>query len=168
MPLRTDLKKVNEPFWSDGTITIRPMKTQNDLVYALFECQLSAEQQELVNPAGFSIGRAYLSPDDNVPCLICHETEGPIGFISLCRWLGKGDAYSWSFYIDTRHQGNGYGRSAAGLAVRILKAANPEKPIKLAAEADNEKAHRLYRSLGFRETGEMDGDDIVFCYQAEV
>ncbi len=86
----------------------------------------------------------------------------PIGFISLCKWLGEGDAYTWSYYIDKNHQGKGYGKSAAEAAVQILKAADPGKPIKLAAEGDNEKAHRLYTSLGFRLLPELDGDDLVF------
>ena len=51
------------------------------------------------------------------------------------------------------------------LAVQILRAATPELPIKLSTEANNKKAHRLYRSIGFRHYGEMDGDDLVFEYK---
>ncbi|MBQ9482142.1 MAG: GNAT family N-acetyltransferase, partial [Clostridia bacterium] len=105
---------------------------------------------------------AYLFRDDNYPCIICNEQMAPIGFINFCKWLGKGDAYSWSYYIDKKHQGKGYGKSAAEAAVRILKAASPEKTIKLATEKDNEKAQRLYTSLGFRLLPELDGDDLVF------
>ena len=35
-------------------------------------------------------------------------------------------------------------------------------PIRLSTEADNEKAQRLYHSLGFRLLEEKDGDDLVF------
>ena len=61
-----------------------------------------------------------------------------------------------------RQQRKGYGKSAARLAIHILKSANPKKPIKLAAEANNKLAHALYASLGFKKLDEMDGDDIVF------
>jgi len=162
MPIRTDLERVVNERWFDDRVCIKPMKTQDDLVYALFECQLTEEQKELVNPAGFSIGRAYLFREDNYPCIIYNEQKKPIGFINLDKWLGKGDAYSWSFFIDKNHQGKGYGRSAAQLAVRILKAANPAKTIKLSTEKNNEKAQRLYISLGFRLLSELDGDDLVF------
>lgn len=162
MGLRTILGHTDSAAWSDERVCIKPITTQADLIYAIFECQLTEEQKELVNPAGFSIGRAYLFREDNYPCIIKNELGEPIGFINFCKWLGEGDAYSWSFYIDKDHQGKGYGKSAAQSAVRILKAADPAAPIKLSTEKENKKAQRLYSSLGFRLLPEFDGDDIVF------
>lgn len=161
MTLRQALAGLSPEVWTEGPVSIRPLRTEADLIYATTDCQLTEEQQDLVNPAWFSIGRAYLRPEDNVPCLICADGE-PVGFISLGRWLPKGDANTWSFYIDRDHQGRGYGRRAARLAVRILQAADPAKPIKLAAEQSNELARRLYPSLGFSLLPERDGDDLVF------
>ena len=161
MTLREALQQVQEADWSDGQVSIRPLTTEADLVYATMDCQLTEAQQDLVNPAWFSIGRAYLRPEDNVPCLICADGQ-PVGFISLTKWLARGDAWSWSFYIDKGYQGQGYGRTAAQLAIRILKAADPTKPIKLATESNNEKAQRLYLSLGFHLLPELDGDDLVY------
>ncbi|MCI8799720.1 MAG: hypothetical protein HFH88_07885 [Lachnospiraceae bacterium] len=46
--------------------------------------------------------------------------------------------------------------------MKILKTAAPDVPIKLSAETDNVKAQRLYLSIGFVKTDEMDGDDFVF------
>lgn len=162
MGLRTALENTASALWSDERTRIKPITTQADLIYAIFDCRLIEEQEELVNPAGFSIGRAYLFREDNYPCIIYNEKFEPIGFINLCKWLGKGDANSWSFYIDKKYQGKGYGKHAALLAVSILKAADPDKPIKLSTEKDNEKAQRLYSSLGFILLPELDGDDLVF------
>lgn len=162
MGVRSALETVKNDLWSNTRVSIRPLETESDLIYAAYECQLDDRQKELVNPAWFSIGRAYLFREDNYPCIICDEQRTPIGFINLCKWLGEGDAYTWSYFIDKNHQGKGYGKSAAEAAVRILKAADPQKPIKLAAEKDNEKAQRLYASLGFRLLPELDGDDLVF------
>lgn len=162
MPIRTDLEHVKNSLWLDDQVCIKPIATQDDLVYALFECKLTEEQKKLVNPAAFLIGRAYLFREDNYPCIIYNARKEPVGFINLCKWLGEGDAYSWSFFIDKDHQGKGYGRSTAQVAVRILKAANPQKSIKLSTERNNEKAQRLYCSLGFRLLPELDSDDLVF------
>lgn len=162
MGLRTALESIDGALWSDGHVCFRPIETEADLFYATYECELTEEQRELVNPTWYSIGRAYLRREDNYPCLILNERDEPIGFINLCRWLAAGDAYSWSFYIDRRQQGKGYGRSAAQLAVRILKAADPYKPIRLATESDNVNAQKLYLSLGFTKLPEKDGDDLVF------
>ena len=156
------LRRQPETVFSNDAVSIRPIQTERDLAYAVFECELTDAQRELVNPAGFSIGRAYLDPDNNLPCLICTRSGQPIGFIHFLRWLGEGSALSWSFFVDRRHQGQGYGRAAAQSAVQLLKGAFPQEPIKLSTEPANIKAQALYRSLGFRQLDEMDGDDLVF------
>ena len=144
-------------------ISIRPVKDDYDLWYAVVECRLTPAQTDFVNPAGFSIGRAYLDPENNIPCIIRLDGN-PIGYIVFRRWSGS-PATSWSYCLDRSFQGRGYGKLAAQLAVHILKTAAPNVPIKLSAEANNEKAHRLYRSVGFWHYGEMDGDDLVFEYE---
>ena len=161
MTLREALEGVNDSLWSDGQVSIRPIQTEADLIYATVDCQLTEAQRDLVNPAWFSIGRAYLFREDNLPCLIYADGQ-PVGFINLGKWLAKGDAWSWSFYVDKAHQGKGYGRRAARLAIRLLKAADAAKPIKLATERDNQRAQSLYASLGFQLLPERDGDDLVF------
>jgi hypothetical protein len=50
------LEHVDRALWSDGHVRIKPMKTQDDLIYAGFDCRLSEEQKTLVNSAWFSIG----------------------------------------------------------------------------------------------------------------
>ena len=117
MSLRSDLEKVSGEFWQNGFVSVRPVKTQADLVYAAYECRLTDAQKEMVNPGWFSIGRAYLFPEDNYRCVIENERKEPFGFICLCKWLGSGDAYSWSYFIDVDHQGKGYGKQTALLAL---------------------------------------------------
>lgn len=162
MSLRTDLEKLSDGHWQNEYVKIKPLTTEADLIYAGFDCQLTGAQKTLVNPFWFSIGRAYLFKEDNYPCIIYNACNEPVGFINLDKWLGSGDAYSWSYYIDKDHQGKGYGKHAARLAVHILKAANPGKQIKLSAELSNSAAQALYLSLGFAKLSELDGDDVVF------
>ena len=162
MSLRADLEKLSNEHWQNAYVKIEPLSTMSDVIYAGYDCQLADGQKDLVNPFWFSIGRAYLFRDDNYPCVIYNTWDEPVGFINLTKWLGSGDAYSWSYFIDTKHQRKGYGKHAAQLAVNILKSASPDKPIKLATEANNVKAHQLYQSLGFVQLPERDGDDIVF------
>ena len=162
MSLRADLEKLADEHWQNAYVKIKPITTESDLIYAGYDCQLTNEQKKHVNPFWFSIGRAYLFREDNYPCIIYNDHNDSVGFINLNKWLGSGDAYSWSFFVDKSQQGKGYGRHAAQLAVDILKSANPQKQIKLAAEIGNTKAHALYISLGFEKLTEMDGNDIVF------
>ena len=149
-----------EEFFTAGSIHVRPIQDDYDIWYATVECTLLPRQEENVNPAGFSLGRAYLHPENYLPCIIWKDNTR-IGFILLCRW-SDGSANSWSYYLDQNYQGQGYGRAAAVLAIKILKTAEPTMSIKLAVEQSNKKAQSLYRSIGLRENGEMDGDDLVF------
>lgn len=163
--LADNLRELSASVWASATILIRPIKTDDDLWYATVECQLAPGQEEFVNPAGFSIGRAYLSPQDNLPCVICKTDGERIGYIVFRMWLGEGCGTNWSYYLDAKFQGKGYGKAAAELAVRILKTAMPELPVYLSAEAANTKAQRLYQSVGFAKTDQLDGDDPVFLLQ---
>ena len=84
-----------------GGLTIREVRDDGDLWFATAECALAPGQEELVNPAGFDIGRAYLNPADNVPCVICLEDGTRIGFIVFRMWLAAGTADSWGYHGDT-------------------------------------------------------------------
>ena len=156
------VKSLSKDIWTSERLTIRPIENDDDLWYAVVECTLAPGQEEYVNPAGFSIGRAYLSPGDHIPCVICKRDGERIGYIVLHIWLGEGRGFTWSHYMDRRFQGLGYGKEAARLAVAILKAADPQMPVKLSTEPHNAKAQRLYESIGFVRSEELDGDDLVF------
>lgn len=162
MSLREKLLRVAPEEWENEFVRIRPMTTRDDLIYAGDGCRLTDEQREFVNPVWFSLGRAYLAPEDHDPCLIENERREPIGFLCFTAWA---DAYSWSYFLDVRQQGRGYGKRAVQLALRLLQLADPDMPVKLAVEAANTRAQRLYRSLGFRQLPERDGDDLIFCME---
>ena len=152
----------SEVFTMEG-ISIAPIRDDYDLWFATVECTLAQGQENYVNPAGFTIGRAYLRPDANIPCIIW-QGDSRIGYIVFRKWVGS-EATSWSYFLDKDWQGKGFGKTAAKLAVQILKAAMPELPIKLSSEQANEKAHRLYQAIGFQLSDEIDGDDLVFIYE---
>lgn len=159
--LRESLAAVRRECYQLDDIFLRPIADDHDLWYATVECRLKPGQEDYVNPAGFSIGRAWLRPEDHLPCVICAEDGRRIGYLIFRNWF-SGDACSWSYYLDAEEQGKGYGAKAARLAVQVLRAAVPETQIRLAVEADNLKAQKLYRSIGFRKLDEMDGDDLIF------
>ena len=142
---------------------VRRMSTRGGRRYARDGLHMTDEQGEFVNPGWFPLGQAYLAPEDHAPCLIETERREPIGFLCFTAWA---DAYSWSYFLDVRQQGRGYGKRAAQLALRLLRLADPDMPVKLAVEAANTRAQRLYRSLGFRQLPERDGDDLLFCMAA--
>ena len=69
----------------------------------------------------------------------------------------------WRLMIDKRYQKRGYGREAIKLALDFIRTwpCGKAEYCSLSYEPENEVARELYRSLGFMENGEMDGDEIV-------
>jgi diamine N-acetyltransferase len=69
----------------------------------------------------------------------------------------------WRLMIDKRYQKRGYGREAIKLALNFIRTwpCGKAEYCSLSYEPENEVARELYRSLGFMENGEMDGEEIV-------
>ena len=69
----------------------------------------------------------------------------------------------WRLMIDKKYQKKGYGRETMILAIDFIKTwpCGKAKYCAVSYEPENEVARKLYRSMGFEENGEMDGDEIV-------
>ena len=66
----------------------------------------------------------------------------------------------WRFMIDERFQGNGYGKAALQEIIRYFKEHGANN-IRLSTKPTNTSALVLYRNAGFRDTGEMNGEELV-------
>ena len=64
----------------------------------------------------------------------------------------------WKFLIDERHQSKGYGRAALRQGIIFLKNKFGVREIYLGVTVGNERAKRLYMSVGFRETGVVENN----------
>ena len=69
----------------------------------------------------------------------------------------------WRLMIDKRYQNRGYGREALRLALDFIRKwpCGKAEYCALSYEPENEIAAKLYRSFGFKENGEKDGDETV-------
>ena len=65
--------------------------------------------------------------------------------------------------IDKKFQGKGFGRKAMDLALEFINKfpCGTAKYCWLSYESDNDVARQLYKSVGFVETDEQDGEEIV-------
>ena len=66
----------------------------------------------------------------------------------------------WRFMIDERHQGKGYGTAALQVIILYFKDHGADS-IRLSTKDTNASALSVYRKAGFRDTGEMNGEEIV-------
>lgn len=69
----------------------------------------------------------------------------------------------WRLMIDQRFQGKGYGKAAMAAVLDFIRTfpCGKAECCMLSYEPENTVAKALYHSFGFRENGEMDGDEIV-------
>jgi diamine N-acetyltransferase len=63
--------------------------------------------------------------------------------------------------IDAAEQGRGLGRAAMLVMLTYLDQKAERLPVRLAVDPANQTAERLYSSLGFVATGELDGDESI-------
>ena len=66
----------------------------------------------------------------------------------------------WRFMIDEGFQGKGCGTAALLEIIRYFKN-HGANTIRLSTKETNRRALSLYRKAGFRETGELNGEEIV-------
>ena len=66
----------------------------------------------------------------------------------------------WRLMIDKSLQGNGYGTAALKVIIRYFKDHGANN-IRLSTKESNTSALSMYRKAGFRDTGEMNDEEIV-------
>ena len=66
----------------------------------------------------------------------------------------------WRFMIDEDSQGKGYGTAALRVIIQYFKDHGANN-IRLSTKETNTNALAMYRKAGFRDTGEMNGEEIV-------
>ena len=66
----------------------------------------------------------------------------------------------WRFMIDEKFQGNGYGTAALQAIIQYFRDHGANN-IRLSTKETNTAALSMYRKAGFRDTGEMNGEEIV-------
>jgi diamine N-acetyltransferase len=84
-----------------------------------------------------------------------------VGFAMWARDDTDGSHWIGGLIIDRRQQRRGYGRAAMRALVAWLRSEQGATELALSYHPANEVARRLYAGLGFIETGEHEGDEVV-------
>jgi diamine N-acetyltransferase len=83
-----------------------------------------------------------------------------IGFVMWAVDPDDGSCWLGGLLVDVGHQRQGHGRRAVEVALGVLAADGGHRRFALSYHPDN-PAKRIYEALGFQETGEVDGDEVV-------
>ena len=148
-------------------------------VWDVLDLRVTKEQKNFVASNGVSIIQAYtaIGTECSAFPFAIYRDNRPVGFLMI----GYNEAalyvdddeepptalrnnYSlWRLMIDKRYQKRGYGREAIRLALDFVRTwpCGEAEYCEVSYEPENEVAARLYRSFGFVENGEKDGDETV-------
>ena len=111
-------------------------------------------QKKFVAPNVLSIAQSKIFPNLN-PCAV-YAGEEMVGFVMF--GYSEDDNRFWldRLMIDEKHQGKGYGRAATLAVIERLSEIENFRELYLSFEPENENAEKLYQSIGFERTGEID------------
>lgn len=116
-------------------------------------------QKSFVSSVVHSLAQAWVYYDTAYPFAIYADNQ-MVGFIMLGYYEIRNHYTLWKFMIDAKYQNKGYGRQALKLGIDYLVNHFNVKEVFTAYESSNSVARNLYTSLGFRETGEVAGNEV--------
>ena len=134
-------------------VTLEPIRRKT--IWKSLRLRVTPEQKNFVAPNWESLAQgigARLRGREVHFLAIC-DGGVPVGFLMVTREEAVWEL--WRFMIGAEFQHRGYGRQALGLVLEWMQARGGER-CKLSYEPENTPAAALYRSFGFRETGELD------------
>ena len=141
----------------------------------ILKLEVFDNQKRFVASNNISIIEAYIAIVENghVFTFGIYNDDAPVGFLMIgfdvnsdeegVPRIAKGNYNIWRLMIDKKFQGKGFGKKAIELALEFINTfpCGTAKYCWLSYESDNDIARQLYQSVGFVETDEKDGEEIV-------
>jgi len=140
---------------SDNHISVQTVTTNNWRYVT--RLTVTNEQQNFVADASY-----YLA-------LCCYDTWNPLAIcagdtvVGFMMWGVDEDKSCWlgGILVDQQYQQKGYGKRAVEAAIQMLQMQTGATIFALSYQKENTVASNLYKTLGFTETGETEGEEIV-------
>ena len=150
-------------------------KINRNNVAEILKLEVLDSQKNFVATNSSSIIEAYIAITENnhVFTFGIYKDDTPIGFLMMgfdvnsddegAPRIAKGNYNIWRLMIDKKIQGKGFGKKAMDLALEFISTfpCGTAKYCWLSYESDNNVARQLYKSVGFVENNEKDGEEIV-------
>lgn len=147
-------------------------------VWDILKLEVTEPQEEFVASNRISLAEAYSVRDSETKAFPfgIYDDDRPVGFLMIgfneAATYGDGEEppkaldrnYSlWRLMIDKEYQRKGFGREAVRQALDFIRTwpCGKAEYCALSYEPENTVAAKLYRSFGFKENGETDGDETV-------
>jgi diamine N-acetyltransferase len=142
---------------NESQVSLRPVNSENwrDVAHL----QVTPSPREFVAEPCYYLALCCYG-DDWRPIAICLG-EQVVGFMMWAVDPADDNCWLGGILIDQSHQRKGYGRQAVEEAISMLSNEYGYEDFALSYQPTNVVAKHLYRSIGFSETEECEGDEIV-------
>lgn len=150
-------------------------KINRNNIGEILKLEVFDNQKSFVATNNSSIIEAYIAITENnhVFTFGIYKEDTPIGFLMIgynvnsdeegAPSIAKGNYNIWRLMIVKKFQGKGFGKKAMNLALEFINTfpCGAAKYCWLSYESENDIARQFYKSVGFVETDEKDGEEIV-------
>lgn len=132
---------------------------------AVADLEVAEDQRQFVGPTTGYLALTHLGDQGWAPLAILADGE-LVGFMMWAHDPTDDACWVGGVLVDRAHQRRGHGRSAMQALIGMARESGAPS-VKLSYDSENSVARTLYASLGFRETGETVGDEIVVALNLE-
>lgn len=144
-------------------VTLREITA--DTVRAVMKLAVTEYQNRFVAPNAWSLGQALFAPEAWYRAI--YLGEEPVGFVmlsddSLLEPMPENPEVAvWRLMVDAKHQRKGVGRAAMLQVIDHVKTKGIFKKLSISYVPEEGGPEKLYLSLGFKPTGEIDDGEVV-------
>jgi diamine N-acetyltransferase len=144
-------------------VTLREITAET--VRAVIKLSVTEYQNRFVASNAVSLAQALFAPEAWYRAI--YLAEEPVGFVMLSDQSllspvpENPEAWVWRFMVDAKHQRKGVGRAAMLQVIEHVRRKGLFKRLVISCIPEDGGPERLYLSLGFKPTGEMDEDEVV-------
>ena len=131
---------------------IRLAEITRENIDEVLALKVDESQKTFVSTNGDSLAQAYVYSETAFPFAVYEDTT-IVGFIMMGYYDVKSYYTLWKFMIDSRYQNKGYGRTALELGIQYMRDRFDVSQIYTGVVPGNVIAKKLYKSIGFEETG---------------
>lgn len=137
-------------------------KIKEDNFIECFNLKLKEGQDKFVSHPIRSLAQAYVYYNQCTPFAI-YKYSTMVGYVMVIYDYDEETYNIWHMMIDEKYQGKGYGTTAVELCIDYIKTKpfGKSNDIILSCNINNSHAIHIYQKLGFKDTGELDEDELV-------
>lgn len=149
----------NTAITPDSKVTFRKVTAETVRQICNLSDTLSDAQKRMVAPNAVSIAQAHFNQYAWFRAV--YADEEPVGFIMLYDNPEENDYFLWRFMIAGPYQSMGFGKKAIALLIEYVKTRPNAKQLGVSCGEGEASPEEFYKKLGFKRTGEMDGEEVV-------